>query len=230
MVRRTECGGGARVSARWCWVMALGVLAVWGCDFRGAGGGEARQDVMRGLSSGREVARYSFDQALEPEVWDNTGGEAWKVVEGQVLSEGTRNKSLWLRRPLPARVRVEFDGRSESPDGDIKFEIFGDGHTHESGYIMIFGGWKNSINTIARLDEHGKDRVVGQAGWKVEPGRTYRMAVVRTDGQVRWFIDGEPFLTYDDANPLTGEEHAHFGFANWGVPLYFDNLVIFELE
>ena len=41
---------------------------------------------------------------------------------------------------------------SESPDGDIKFEVFGDGAKHESGYIAIFGGWQNRLNIIARLE------------------------------------------------------------------------------
>ena len=50
---------------------------------------------------------------------------------------------------------VEFDVRSESPEGDIKVEMFGDGLNHSSGYVLIHGGWNNSISIISRLDEHG---------------------------------------------------------------------------
>lgn len=218
--------------ARGC-VLGLGLWALLGaagCDFRGSGGEPEVRDAQRGLREGREVFRYSFDQeALDPALWNNTGGEAWKVVDGTLQGREVRNRALWLKQPLPERVRVEFDARSESPEGDLKAEIFGDGKHHESGYVVIFGGWKNSINCIARLDEHGKDRKVGQEGVKVEPGRTYRIAIVRTDEEVRWFVDGAPFMTYTDASPLVGEAHRYFAFNDWSVPVYFDNLVVYEL-
>jgi hypothetical protein len=181
------------------------------------------------------VSIYTFEGGtLEADTWNNTAGdEGWVVEDGWVHSKGTRNKALWLKKPLPSKVRVEFDVRSESPDGDIKVEIFGDGQQHESGYILIFGGWRNKINTIARLDEHGRDRKEGATGVKVEKGKVYKMAVVRIDNKVRWYLDrdrAELLLEYDDPNPLVGERHAHFGFNDWSVPLYFDNLAVYDLE
>lgn len=84
----------------------------------------------------------------------STGGH-WRVVNGQLLSPGVKNNPLWLQMKLPRDVAVEFDVRSQSPEGDIKAEIFGDGSDHASGYILIHGGWNNSMSIIARLDEHG---------------------------------------------------------------------------
>ncbi len=84
----------------------------------------------------------------------STGG-FWRVVNGQLLSPGVKNNPLWLQASLPADVAVEFDVRSESPEGDIKVELFGDGSDHASGYIFIHGGWNNTLSIIARLDEHG---------------------------------------------------------------------------
>ena len=55
---------------------------------------------------------------------------------------------------LPKDVRIEFDVRSEGADGDIKWEAFGDGRNHASGYVFIFGGWHNREVRIAKLDEH----------------------------------------------------------------------------
>jgi hypothetical protein len=66
-----------------------------------------------------------------------------------------KNNPLWLQAKLPRDVAVEFDVRSQSQEGDIKVEIFGDGSDHASGYILIHGGWNNSMSIIARLDEHG---------------------------------------------------------------------------
>ncbi|MGD8827025.1 MAG: hypothetical protein PVI24_18715, partial [Myxococcales bacterium] len=58
-----------------------------------------------------------------------TGG-TWRIDRGQVHVRGAKNHALWLLRTLPREVRVEFDARSETPDGDIKVEIFGDGASH----------------------------------------------------------------------------------------------------
>ena len=41
-----------------------------------------------------------------------------------------------------------------------------------------------------------------------------------------WFIDDQPFLTYQDPSPLAGQAHEHFAFNNWDSDLYFDDLVI----
>jgi hypothetical protein len=84
----------------------------------------------------------------------STGGH-WRTVGGQLLSPGVKNNPLWLKAKLPQNVAVEFDARSQSPEGDIKVEIFGDGSDHASGYVLIHGGWNNSLSIIARLDEHG---------------------------------------------------------------------------
>ena len=126
-------------------------------------------------------------------------------------------------------MRVTFNVSSASPDGDIKFEIFNDGKTHQSGYIGIFGGWKNSLNIIARLDEHGTDRLVGAEGQAVVKDRVYQMTVVRTDNRVRWWVDGQPFLTYADAAPLRGEGHNHLGFNTWHAPLSYDAVRVYDL-
>lgn len=209
-------------------IVALAIAlaaAAAACDFRG-GAAPSSDD---GLTGGKLVAEHAFDQRWSPDDFRTTAPNGWTVVDGQLHTKGTKNAGLWLKQPLPERVRIEFDARSESDDGDIKCEVFTNGHAHESGYVLIFGGWKNKVNAIARLDEHGKDRYDGQAGVQVKKGRTYRMSIVRTDQRLRWYIDGKAFLTLDDPKPLRGPDHQYFGFNDWAVPLYFDNLKIYEL-
>ena len=70
-------------------------------------------------------------------------------------------------RRLPVNARVEFDAVAESPEGDIKAELWGDGQSGATGssysnatsYLTIFGGWRNTKHVLARLDEHGDDRL-----------------------------------------------------------------------
>jgi len=97
--------------------------------------------------------RDAFDRATLGESYWSNGGD-WRIVRGQVYSPGAGNNPLWLKARLPRDVRIEFDVRSEGADGDIKWEAFGDGRNHASGYVFIFGGWHNREVRIAKLDEH----------------------------------------------------------------------------
>jgi len=114
--------------------------------------------LLRGAPDAHVSLPYSQDFS-DPSVvkrdFFSTGGY-WRVVQGTLLSPGVRNNPLWLAASLPGDVAIEFDARSESPQGDIKVELFGDGTDHASGYVFIHGGWNNTLSVIARLDEHGR--------------------------------------------------------------------------
>ena len=196
---------------------------------------------------------YSQFSTVAQNYWSSGG--LWRTVDGQLLSPGVKNNPLWLKASLPQDVAVEFDVRSMSPEGDIKCEIFGDGSDHATGYVLIHGGWNNSVSIIARLDEHapalgvlqaeaakrGGDLVstgVYNAGtrvrveanpYKVELGRTYHWRIERRGRVLSWFIDGQPFMTFDDPFPLAGKGHDRFGFSSWEAQLYFDNLRVTPL-
>ena len=179
----------------------------------------------------------------------STGG-LWRAENGWLLAPGVKNNPLWLKASLPNDVAVEFDVKSMSPEGDIKLEIFGDGTDHASGYVLIHGGWNNSISIIARLDEHapplttlmasanGQDLVasglyqkdtrvrVEANPFKVEIGRQYHWRVERRGKVISWFIDGQPFMRFEDPLPLTGKGHDRMAFSSWEAQLYFDNLKV----
>jgi hypothetical protein len=163
--------------------------------------------------------------ALGPDYF--TTGMHWRIAHGELWAPEAKNNPLWLRMRLPPEVAVEFDARSETTTGertgDIKFEIFGDGRNHASGYVCIFGGWNNTVSVIARRDEHEAHRRE-RKDVKVEPHRTYHMRVERRGESLRWLIDGRPFLEYDDPRPLAGPGHDRFAFSGWAADLFFDNL------
>ena len=168
-----------------------------------------------------------FGRASLGERYKKSGG-TWEVSEGQLHSSGEENIPLWLDVPLSKNVRVEFTTLSKSPAVDTKIEIFGDGLRHESGYIVILGGWNNTISTIARLDEHEKTRVEKRTKWK--PNQRYRWRVERTDGHtLQLFIDYELVLAYDDKSPLFGPRNNKLGFTNWASDVFYDDLKITAL-
>lgn len=175
-----------------------------------------------------------FDRASLGDAWNNTGGP-WTITDGELSIRGARNRPLWLRRSLPRDVRVEFDATSDSEEGDIKVELFGDGASKATSnsytatsYVVVLGGWSNSLNIIARMDEHADDRVIGPRR-RVEPGRTYRFLIERRGSLLTVSVDGEEWMRLDDPDPLEGRGHDHFAFNNWETDLRFDNLRITPL-
>ena len=157
-----------------------------------------------------------------------TVGGHWRIENGVVHAPGAKNNPLWLKAQLPDDVAVEFDARSESSEGDIKCEIFGDGRDHASGYVVVFGGWSNSTSVLARLDEHGRDRKENR-NVKVVKGKTYHMRVQRKGTLLQWFNDGVLQMEWDDPAPLRGSGHDRFGFSSWEADIYFDNLKVTPL-
>src|SRR5690606_15954273 len=97
-----------------------------------------------------------------------------------------------------------------------------------TSYVVIFGGWNNTTNAIARLDEHGDDRVVGPRR-RVEPGQTYHMRIERQGNRITAWVDDVELAHMDDPDPLEGRGHDHFAFNDWEANLSFDNLRITPL-
>lgn len=165
-------------------------------------------------------------------------GDGYRVANGALSAKGAHNHPLWLRRKIPRDVRIELEAWSTEPRGDIKIEVFGDGHSYDpdggaymaTGYELIFGGWSNSRSIIARLDEHAPD-VVQRTLPKVVPNQRYKWRIERKGNQLTWYVDdmATPFLQLTDPRPLEGSGHEYLGFNNWETDTWFDNLVISPL-
>ncbi|NUO53948.1 MAG: hypothetical protein HOV80_34315 [Polyangiaceae bacterium] len=170
----------------------------------------------------------------------------WGIDGGRVCAEGAKNHGLWLRRRLPRAVRIELDAIAQTEEGDLKVELWGDGKsgaTKESyddatGYIAIFGGWRNSQHVLARLDEHADNRLGLEVSPTSEdpraqpalPGNRYRFKFERKQGNIlAWYVDGRLLFEFDDPKPLAGAGHDHFAFNNWTAKVCFDNLEIVPL-
>lgn len=196
----------------------------------------ACQEVPRTYSTkaadGEVIFRDAFDGDTLSADWNATHPDGVVVDNGLLKLSDLQNRPLWLRKELPDDVRIEFDALSTTEQGDIKVELAGDGvsvakslNYVATGYVVIFGGWNNSLNAICRKREHGRDRqTVGEP--TVEPGRRYHFAITRSAGEVRWELDGQEILVLEDNQPLRGKGHNHFAFSGWEAETHFDNLVI----
>jgi len=69
----------------------------------------------------------------------------WHIRDGKLCGRHARNHGIWLARRLPVNARIEFEAVSDSPDGDIKAELWGDGfsgatqlsYTNATSYLVI---------------------------------------------------------------------------------------------
>jgi len=197
--------------------LLLILLFISGCK-------EKKTASSEGLTAGVLDFQDNFDRDTLGKDWTTKNPKAYRIKDGKLFVQMAHNKGLWLNRVLPPRVRIEFDAIALSKDVDIKCEVFAAKQMHQSGYILILGGWHNQLSIIARLNEHGKDRLVTDRTG--EKGRRYHWTIVRTDNRLRWYLDGKLFLEYDDKAPLKG---LYFGFNDWEAPVEFDNLRIYRL-
>jgi hypothetical protein len=190
--------------------------------------------------------RDDFDRADLGADWHATS-TAWRIEDGRLCGKGARNHPVWLKKRLPVNARIEFDATSGSPDGDIKFEAWGDGRSFATGttyddatsYLFVLGGWKNRFSILARLNEHAQNRqevrlLPGSEDprtQQVVEGKSYHVEIERSDGQtVTFTVDETPIHELVDPAPLAGPGHEHFAFNDWDVPLCFDSLQVTPLE
>jgi hypothetical protein len=176
-----------------------------------------------------------FNRASPGDAWNVTNPAAAKLEDGAVVVENIGNRPMWLKQPIPTNATLEFDAWSDSPEGDIKVEAWGDGRSFyagdpslqytATGYVFIFGGWKNTQSVIARQHEHTPDRAV-RDGAAVTPGRHYHFKISRRGGSLTWEVDGQPFLSLQDASPLEGPRNQFFGFSGWQTRVHFDNFKV----
>jgi hypothetical protein len=170
----------------------------------------------------------NFDRAELGPDWFPSGGH-WTIDQGSVLTTGANNAPLFLKVDLPADVVVEVDIKSETRTVDAKIELMTNGRAHQSGYVFILGGWSNKISAIARLDEHGSDRR-DKSPTEVTGPKSYRWRIEKKGGDLRWFLDGKPYMTFSDKEPLDGPGHNRLAFSNWQNQLRYDNLKIWPYD
>lgn len=215
---------------------------------------DAAVDAARREVAHSDASLLSFaDAAAEVRPVNNLGPNwtaaktnAWRIENGRLCGENAQNHGVWLNRTLPVNARIEFDAVSTAPQGDLKAELWGDGRSYATGssytnatsYIVILGGWNNTIHALARLNEHGKDRKEITVDKNSDDSREhpvvrdqlYQFKIERTDGKtIKVWVNGSEYFSWTDPAPLAGQGHDHMGFNDWQAKVCFDNVRVTPL-
>lgn len=185
-------------------------------------------------SSEKKVVLIFKDTFERSEIGGNyeiQGGD-WRIENGKLRCGTAKNRNLVLKSvDLPQNGIVELTMKSHSDAVDVKFNLWGDGkiHDHGDGYTFILGGWNNRISVISKLHEHEKKR--SEKKEKLEKETLYKIKVERLSNKIKWFVNGELFLEYNDETPLkVSDGFSKLSFANWKSDVEFDDLKIYAWE
>ena len=184
------------------------------------------------IEKGALIFSDDFNRSDLGDKYTVQGGD-WKIENGEVVSSKAENRNLVLSGiELPQNGVVELTMWSESKAVDVKFNLWGDGkiHDHGDGYSFILGGWSNRISVISKLHEHEKNRSQDKkTKWK--KGEKYKVTVARKGSEIRWLINGKPYLNYVDSSPLKVKDgFSRLSFGNWRSQVHFDDLKIYKLK
>lgn len=201
----------------------LGALALCGCNSKLPAHGPVMLHESFERPNGSDIG---------PNWYSTAPNGVYRLEAGSVVVQGAHNHPLWLTQKLPRDAVIELDAWSDSSDGDIKVEVYGDGRSHatgleytSTGYVLIHGGWRNQITALCRQDEHGGDRKT-RRDLKVVPGKHYHYTIARHGGLLEWFIDGKLALDLKDTQPLEESGHEHMGLDDWETRVHYDEVEI----
>ena len=95
----------------------------------------------------------SFERVQLGFDWNNTGAE-YRISGGRLNVSHAYNHPLWLRKRLPRDVRTDLDAWSNEARGDLKIELFGDGHSYDpDGGRYVINCWGVGYRLIDAPEE-----------------------------------------------------------------------------
>jgi hypothetical protein len=162
-----------------------------------------------------------FERAGLGADWQVLAG-AWSVADGQLVTTGG---ALLATRKFPGLQRLEFQASVMPNPGisDMSPAIHCGPAKHSTGYLLQFGGYHNSRNSIQRKG----DVLVQNSDIRIEPGKVYSIVAEYDGGIVRLTVDGKTVVEHADPYPLVGPANEQIGFYVFEGNVKIDNVKVF---
>lgn len=157
---------------------------------------------------------------------------------------------LWLDKPLPHLVEIEFEIEALDKPMDFNCIIAGNGES-ASGYEIVIGGHDNTKNGIylylpAELDGAGFSREKIGGSREMLPlykGTAYTVKIERDGAYLRTYLNDTLIMEIEDefsyqtpdgtevvVAPVVDDSLRYFAFSTWNNRVAIDNLSIREIE
>jgi hypothetical protein len=169
---------------------------------------------------------FESPAVVDRDFW--TTGGLWRVVGQELFGPGVKKNPLWLKASLPAEAAVEFDVRA-TEEGDVRAVVFGNGVDQGSGYLLIQGGENGKRSSLSRLNGPSATLPAGSPV-RLEAKVPHHWRIERRGNRIAWLVDGQPYLSLEDPDPLAGKGHDRFGFTGLESDIWFDNLWVGPVE
>ena len=149
----------------------------------------------------------------------------WLPENGAILGKSIGEAYLVSERRHPDRFRIRIETASWE-GSEISIWFCGSmENTERDGYFI-------GVNQeMAKLQKQTRN-VAFSDRVRIEPRRQYALTVEKNDGWIRGYLDdaAEPFIEWQDPEPLTGEGHRHWGYYIFLGSISTSNWQITELE
>jgi len=178
--------------------------------------------------------------------WVAEGKATVKIENGALsvnaLGEGQAQYStIWLNEELSGDVLVEFTAFCPPQEGASNINLFfmmreQDGadvlSEKHSGAYKVYHSLPGYIVTLT----HKWSRLRRCPGFNLMSERTdvqaknehkYRVQLLKTDGQLRYFLDGAKIHDWTDPNPY---EEGKFAFRTWHTHVLFDDFKVWQVK
>ncbi|MDP7250001.1 MAG: hypothetical protein QGF00_10395 [Planctomycetota bacterium] len=146
----------------------------------------------------------------------------WSFFSGKLL-EDDNGVSIWSKRELPEDFSIECTigqkmaserGSYVSYARDYNITLCADGEDLRSGYSFIFGGWMNKKTAIVRKSEVVAETNKPLINANQLHRKWYILRVTKRGSEFSYSVDGQPVLSFDDPQVLTGRRFAVWSHNN----------------
>jgi len=200
---------------------------------------------------------FDYPDGELPAKWWSEGNQA-EIKEGRLFVNADtgqfRLSTVWLDQELSGNIRVEFDvhivSSSDTANNINSFLFYADPngkplrdtrkerengaytHYHQlNGYIFTYLANGDPSKARVRFRDNPGFNLLGEEfGYECKIGKTYQVMIVREDKRFQFWVNGEKLLDHVDNGMNISDKGGLFGFRTWHTALWWDNLVITQLD
>ena len=199
---------------------------------------------------------FNYPDGELPAIWWSEG-DVGRIKDGRLFVDADKDSlgvsTVWLDREFSGDVRVEFDAHivsSRDTANNINcFLFYSDPRGRDlraskedrasgaykyyhslNGYIFTYLANGNPEEARVRLRFNpGFELLDENFGYECKTGTTYRVQITRKNNHFEYRVNGKE-LTNTVGKQAVSHEAGLFGFRTWHTCLWWDNLVITQLE